>query len=104
MNSYAIVLTLGAIGCTWFWFDSLRARERATAVAKDFCRRSGLQLLDGTASLTGLRIKKLNGRLAIERCYQFDFTTSGNARQKGLVIMHGPEMEHFVVAADVCEC
>lgn len=98
------VLFLLAAGCAWFWFDSLRARERATALAREFCRSRKLQLLDGTASLAGLSLKRRHRGLSIERRYQFDFADTGSLRRKGLVIMLGTDMKHFLIDDNICEC
>lgn len=104
MDFTTLLLALFAAGGAWFWFDSLRAREAATALAKEFCERKELQFLDGTASLTGLSLKKSDHGFSIVRCYQFDFAESGSLRRKGLIIMLGSRMEHFLVDDNIFEC
>ncbi len=74
-----------------FWFDSMRARERAVTVCRLTCKNYGAQLLDQTVSLHRLRLRRDSlGRVRFHRIYSFDYSYSGTDRYQGSVSMLGP--------------
>ena len=74
----------------WFWFESLRVREIATAVTKQFCTAQGLQFLDGAVGFISLKLGRDKlGRLALAITYRFEFSDSGDNRLFGTVTMFG---------------
>jgi hypothetical protein len=92
MVEFAALLIL--IGIAWFWLESLGVRERAFAIAKDFCAKENVQFLDGAVAAASVRLRRdSRGRLAIARTYQFEFTDTGNNRLKGTIIMLGSTLE-----------
>ena len=92
---YSIIslIILGFVA--WFWFDSLRSREMAKTICKQTCQQLNLQLLDDTIALARLRLRRnSNGRLKVQRAYQFEFSENGgNNRQRGMVILRGITLE-----------
>lgn len=92
MTEIAVIFVL--LGIAWFWQDSLRVREMAIALAKDFCAKENVQFLDGAVAAVSIRIKRdQRGRLLIARIYQFEFTDTGNNRLKGTIMMLGHTLE-----------
>ncbi|MBE9561863.1 MAG: DUF3301 domain-containing protein [Proteobacteria bacterium] len=92
MSSIIFLILLGS--CIWFWFDTLKCREATKVVAQRVCKQLQLQLLDDTITIIKLRVKRnKNGRLSWHRTYQFEFSNSGNNRQKGIIIMLGIKLE-----------
>ena len=90
------ILVLGAIA--WFWLDSLKVREAAVRAAREVCASEGLQLLDYTVAISGLKpVRGEDGRLRLQRAYDFEYSDTGNNRLKGSVIMMG----HRVVILNV---
>jgi hypothetical protein len=86
----AIAVVLAAI---WLWSDSMRARERAVEAGRSACRRYGLQLLDDTVAIAGLRLARdRDGRLALERRYVFEFSETGDNRRNGALVLIGSEL------------
>jgi hypothetical protein len=87
--------TLAAIFCTllaivWAWHAGMAARERANAAAADACERLRLELLDGTVALARLWPRRdANGRLGLERTYNFEYTDDGRRRLQGFVVILG---------------
>ncbi len=80
------LLLLGAI--TWFWVDSLRARETAVRVCANACRQYSLQLLDQTVAVERLGFCRLpGGRLCLQRRYTFEFNTGGDERLRGTLTL-----------------
>jgi hypothetical protein len=74
------------------WYANLRARERANALAAETCRKRGLQLLDGTVALGGLRLRRGHGGPEVERTYVFDYSGDGVRRRSGFIILRGERL------------
>jgi hypothetical protein len=84
-----LILLLAIAGAIGAWLQLSRARERAAAEARRLCRRHGLQLLDDSVGLRGLRPRRLGGRLALERCYGFEVSIDGDDREACRLWMAG---------------
>jgi hypothetical protein len=68
----------------------MQAREAAVAAARTACDAEGLQFLDDTVGIAGLRpARNGNGRLLLQRVYDFEFSDTGDNRRKGSVVMLG---------------
>ncbi|MCK5877964.1 MAG: DUF3301 domain-containing protein [Candidatus Marithrix sp.] len=92
MDSIILLILFG--GIIWFWVSTLQCREITKVVAQKTCKQFQLQLLDDTITITKLRVKRNeNGRLSWQRTYQFEFSDSGNNRQKGTIVMFGTKVE-----------
>lgn len=92
-----------AVGAMWFWFDSLRARERAVAAGRAACGRYGLQFLDETVAFVRIHpARDDEGRLRLQRTYSFEFSDTGNNRRQGVIVTLGGhladvQMEPFLI-------
>jgi hypothetical protein len=64
-----------------------RAREIAMDEARRQCDRHGLQLLDETVGLRGIRLRRHHGERVLERCYGFEVSIDGDDREPGKVWM-----------------
>jgi len=74
MEILLIILLIGALA---FWWYSAMSRETAIRLARDACRRCGVQLLDETVSLSKLRPQRSDrGHMSIARWYTFEFSTT----------------------------
>mgnify|MGYP000063988277 CR=1 FL=1 len=92
------LLLLGAGG--WYWYDSVRAREAGMRAARASCRREGVQLLDDTVSCRTQRLARdENGRFALRRVYEFEYSGTGNDRYRGSVMLVGQEVVLLDVSA-----
>lgn len=88
------ILLLGA--AAWFWLDSLKAREAAVQAAREICAAEGLQLLDDTVTISGLKpARDDGGNITLQRSYQFEYSDTGDNRLQGSVVMHGHRMVLF---------
>jgi uncharacterized protein DUF3301 len=77
----------------WFWLDSIRVRELGVQAARSACRREGVQLLDDTVSIRSVRLARDDdGRLSLRRVYDFEYSGSGDDRQRGSVMLLGGEV------------
>lgn len=77
----------------WFWLDTLQVRELALRAARDTCYRQDLQLLDGTVTLQRLQLRRIAGRLALRRTFQFTYSSDGDDRNTGFIITLGNHVE-----------
>jgi hypothetical protein len=74
----------------WLWLDSLKVREAAVRAAKEICASEGLLFLDDTVAIAGIRlVRGEDGRVRLQRAYDFEFSDTGNNRLKGSVVMLG---------------
>ncbi|QEE23849.1 DUF3301 domain-containing protein [Rhodanobacter glycinis] len=84
-----LLILLAIVG---LWLKLSRAREMAVAEARRQCERHGLQLLDETVGLSGVRVRPVHGQRRLERCYSFEVSIDGNDREPGRLWMVG---SHF---------
>ncbi len=85
-------------GIAWLWLDSLKAREAAVRAAREICTAEGLQLLDDTVAISGLKpARDDDGNLTLQRSYNFEYSDTGNNRLKGSVVMRGHRLVLFNV-------
>jgi hypothetical protein len=82
-----LLLVLLAVAGTWLALS--RARDNAIQEARSRCYQHGLQLLDETVGLSGLRLRRLGGRRVLERRYSFEVSIDGNDREAGHLWMIG---------------
>ena len=60
-----LLIVLMAIAGTWLVLS--RARDRAIREARWRCQQHGLQLLDETVGLSGVRVRRFRGQRVLER-------------------------------------
>lgn len=89
------VVALAAIALAgWFWYDSMRSRERALRAGRGACEREGLQFLDDTVLCTRTRpTRDASGRVKLRRVYTFEFSDDGQRRRAGSIVMVGDRVE-----------
>ncbi len=99
MVSILVLLFLAFI--TWFWIDSIRAKEKAMLASAHACQQIQAQLLDQTASLKNIRFSRdKQGRMLLERTYNFDFSHDREQRHQGRVIIKGLQIEKIYLDMD----
>jgi hypothetical protein len=79
------------------WLKLSRARDRATEEARSRCQQHGLQLLDETVGLSGVRLRHLGDRRVLERRYSFEVSIDGNDREAGHLWMIGNTLTALVL-------
>ncbi|MCK4863930.1 MAG: DUF3301 domain-containing protein [Gammaproteobacteria bacterium] len=73
-----------------YWLDSIRAKEIATARSREACKKVLVEFLDETVAIKKVRLRRnSSGRLNFYREYQFEFTSTGEYRYKGIVKLLG---------------
>ena len=99
MVSILVLLFLAFI--TWFWIDSIRAKEKAMKASAVACQQIQAQLLDQTASLKSIKLSRnQQGRMVLERVYNFDFSHDREQRHQGRVIIKGLKIEKIYLDMD----
>lgn len=78
------------LALAWLWWDSMQAREAAVAAARTACEAENLQFLDDTVGIASLRpARNVDGRLLLQRAYDFEFSDTGDNRVRGSVVTLG---------------
>lgn len=92
--AWQIAVLAGIAAAGWFWYDSLRARERAVLAGRGACEREGLQFLDDTVLCTRTRpTRDAEGRVTLRRVYSFEFSDDGRRRRGGSIVIIGDRLE-----------
>ena len=96
MHEALIAVAILAV-VVWLWRESLRAREAATRAGRRICQDNDVQFLDETVALAKMTLA-WNGRVALVRCYRFDYSTNGADRACGIVVVQGNVIVHVQLA------
>ena len=88
MSKVITLLLLCFVG--WYWSYSQKVKQLALRASKKRCQEAGVQLLDHSVVLhrVGFR-KNLSNQWKLIREYHFEFTSTGENRYLGRVIMQG---------------
>lgn len=74
----------------FYWWKAQQVKEVAFRAANKTCKEMGLQLLDQSIGLRALWLKRdHDGQLKLWRRYQFEFSSTGDDRYTGRVIVLG---------------
>lgn len=93
MLGFEVVFLIALCALAWFWVDTVRVREVGMAAARQACQREGVQLLDDTVAFRSLRFARDDdGRLGLQRTYEFEYSDSGDDRYRGSVMLLGREV------------
>ena len=86
-ESFDLAVLLALVAFIGLWMKLSRAREIAMDEARRQCDRHGLQLLDETVGLRGIRLRRHHGERVLERCYGFEVSIDGDDREAGKLWM-----------------
>jgi hypothetical protein len=93
---------LVAIAFVSFWWQSDKIKAQALAYVHRYCQDTGLQLLDQTMVLRGVwPIRGESGSLVLRRRYNFEFTSTGEARYQGILTMFGSTIKSLDLEAHI---
>jgi hypothetical protein len=96
--TFEITAILVCVAVAWLWMDSLKAREAAIRAAREACAQDNLLLLDATVSIVSVRLARdENGRVQLQRAYEFEYSDTGDNRRKGSVVLLGRRVILFNV-------
>lgn len=92
MIELMLALLLGLI--LLYWWHSGAYKGRARLLAEQHCREYRLQLLDQSMVIRGLWPgRKSDGRWDLRRTYQFEFTSTGDQRYLGNLVLLGMALQ-----------
>ena len=96
MLSTLITLVL-AMAVAAFWYAGRGAAEIATRVGQAACARAGVQWLDQSVHLVTLRLSRgSDGWIGLERHFGFEYSTGGDDRRAGRIVLHGQRLRSVV--------
>lgn len=76
------------------WWQNKGVKDKAVLISKRYCDESDVQMLDGSVWLRALWFKRdAQGRLRLWRKYVFEFSSTGDQRYRGQLVMLGDEVE-----------
>jgi Protein of unknown function (DUF3301) len=76
------------------WWNSQGIKQLALRATKTYCEKMDVQLLDEGVVLRGFWVKRDGrGSLRIWRSYLFEFTSTGDERYSGRIILLGRKIE-----------
>ncbi|MEQ1637104.1 MAG: DUF3301 domain-containing protein [Methylococcales bacterium] len=81
-----------------YWASAKAIQEFAHQAVKARCQHLQLQMLDDYVALQHIRIKRdAQGRLKMLRTYGFEFSSTGNERYHGLIVLAARQVQsiHF---------
>ena len=91
MLTLVILILLGLV--LLYWWHSGVYKGRARLLTEQHCREYGLQLLDQSMGIGGLWPgRKADGRWDLYRTYHFEFTSTGDQRYQGIVVLLGMQL------------
>src|SRR4051812_10294783 len=95
----AEIMSIVVVGCVaWLWLDSLKAREVAVIAARAGCRAENLLLLDDMVAIANVKLARDDdGRVKLQRAYNFEYSDTGNNRLTGSLVLRG----HRVILLNV---
>ena len=92
-----LLLLLVLMAIAGIWLVLSRARDRAIQEARWRCQQHGLQLLDETVGLSGVRLRQYRGQRVLERRYSFEVSIDGDDREAGHLWMIGPLLTALIL-------
>ena len=100
ISAFEIILIAILAAGAWLWMDSLKAREIAVLAARNACAADGFLLLDDTVAISAFKpARNDDGRLTLQRAYDFEYSDTGNNRLAGCVVLLGHRVVMLKVGA-----
>ena len=95
MLSLSVLIWLTLIAAlAAFWWHSDLVKNEALKLANRHCQKLGLQLLDHSMVTKGLApARDAKGSACFRRKYRFEFTSTGEERYQGEIMMLGRRTE-----------
>lgn len=95
------MLTLGDLAIAllffvllWLWWSAQGAKQLALDATRRYCSSMDVQLLDDVVALRGFWLKRdAVGNVRVWRSYNFEFTSTGNERYLGRIVLLGRQVE-----------
>lgn len=96
----ADIMTLGTLFwlfiagfAVWYWWRAKAIKDSVLQAVHRYCKTMDVMLLDDAIYLRGIWFKRDDqGQIRVWRRFLFDFTSTGEERYSGRVIMLGPRI------------
>ncbi|WP_374605408.1 DUF3301 domain-containing protein [Arenimonas sp.] len=89
-----LLASISAMALAVFWFSGRAAAEAATVIGQRACASAGVQWLDQSVHLLAIRPRRgPDGWLGLERVYGFEYSTGGEDRHAGRIVLHGRRLK-----------
>ena len=96
MSLRSIFLSVLVFCAALYWLRARELKDRILKYATRHCDELSLKLLDESIVLKELKpFKSPQGGLFIKRRYVFDFTSTGEDRYQGEILLIGRHIEHI---------
>lgn len=97
MLTLSLLVWLGlGVALVSFWWHSDGVKTRALAAAQQRCRDEGVQLLDHTLVISKVKPRRDDqGSWCLQRDYRFEFTSTGEQRYQGSIVMVGRRLHRL---------
>ena len=83
-----------------YWWQSGEFKGRALILAGQYCQQLGIQLLDQSMVIKGYwPVRSPDSRWVIRRRYGFEFTSTGQQRYQGSLVLMGYKLESIELEA-----
>ena len=92
---FVIIFILLAIS---YWYQSQKVKELAYQAVKAHCQAVQVQMLDDYVAIQHISVRRGNtGRLCLQRTFGFEFTSTGESRYNGQIVMLGKQVGTIVM-------
>ena len=77
-----------------YWWQSGGFKGRARELATRHCQQLDLQLIDQSMVISSIWPQRnAGGSLSLRRTYQFEFTSTGDQRYQGVLVLFGMKLK-----------
>ena len=88
-----VLWTIGVVLVCLYWYKAQGVKEIAVRAAKSYCEKIEVQMLDDCVALRRLWFKRdPQGRMQFWRSFSFEFTSTGEQRYNGEIVMLGTKI------------
>jgi len=96
MSLVDLALFFGFIAFSAYWWQAQGIKQIALQAVIDYCQQVDVQLLDQSIVLKGFWVKRdRQGNPHLWRSYLFEFTSTGERRYQGRIILLGTNIERI---------
>ena len=101
---YDVILFLIFLLLIMYWWRISEQKTFAIRNAREYCQGRNVQLLDQTLVFKGMRLEKANNKhRKLCRVYEFDFSSEGENRFTGKIILSGFNFLRIILEMDELE-
>ena len=98
LTKLLLLILAGVIAVYWWQSGLFKGRARELAAAH--CRQLGLQLLDQSMVINAIRpVLGSGGRIEFRRTCQFEFSSTGDRRYQGELVMEAMRLKSIELEA-----